>query len=226
MPKSREISNDPSKNKALIEALIFASRGITLEQLAQVSGIDKEEVGRIVEELIEEYKKPIHGVELKEIEGFFRFYTKSDFSDWISKVARKRHLGSLTPAQLEIAIFLAVKKGATKFEIDSMRGRDSANLLRQLLSSGVIKRRKVGRGYVYSLTETFKDESMIEELIRQAGGASFEALLATVNEETTSTNAGESQVRVASDPITESSISNLSEGQTEDRNLEPEEESR
>lgn len=63
-----------------------------------------------------------------------------------------------------------------------MRGRDSANIIRQLLSSGVVKRRKVGRGYVYSLTETFKDESMIEELIRQAGGASFEVLLSSAKD--------------------------------------------
>jgi len=178
------LNNEPLK-RALIEALLFASRGITLEQLAHISGLNEDEARKILDELAEEYKKPSHGVELKEIEGFFRFYTKREFSDWISKVARKRHLDSLTPAQLEIAIFLAVKKGATKAEIDSMRGRDSANLIRQLLSSGVVKRRKVGRGYVYSLTETFKDESMIEELIRQAGGASFEVLLSSAKDNST-----------------------------------------
>ena len=56
-----------------------------------------------------------------------------------------------------------------------MRGKDSTNLIKQLLISGVIKRRKSGRSFVYSLTDTFKDESMIEELIKQAGGVSFES---------------------------------------------------
>lgn len=192
------ISDNDSMKRALIEALIFASRGMTLEQLVNVSGLDEDEVKRILAELAEEYRKPFHGVELKEIEGFFRFYTKNELSAWISKVARRRHLGSLTPAQLEIAIFLAVKKGATKVEIDSMRGRDSANLLRQLLSAGVVKRRKVGRGYVYSLTETFKDESMIEELIRQAGGASFEALLSSTRNDSTTVVEDERTVQMES----------------------------
>ncbi|HRD20714.1 MAG TPA: SMC-Scp complex subunit ScpB [Fervidobacterium sp.] len=179
-PHNTKQSSEGSKESnrtvkiALIEALIFASRGADKETIAKLTGFDQEEIAGILEELKNLYNDDNHGIELKEIEGYYRFYTKSQYSDIISKVAKRRNLGNLSPSQLEIAIFLAVRRQATKLEIDSMRGKDSTNLIKQMLISGVIRRRKSGRSFVYSLTDTFKDESMIEELIKQAGGVSFE----------------------------------------------------
>ncbi|MFN3691998.1 MAG: SMC-Scp complex subunit ScpB [Fervidobacterium sp.] len=170
------------KQKAQVEALIFASRGIDKKAIKSIVQIKDVDLEQILKELSEEYAKDFHGIELKEIEGYFRFYTKREFSDLVSKVAKRRNLGSLSFSQLEIAIFLAVRKFATKLEIDSMRGKDSTNLIKQLLASGVIKRRKSGRTFIYSLTDTFKDESMIEELVRQAGGASFESIAKNIFE--------------------------------------------
>lgn len=170
------------KKKALVEALIFASRGIDKNAIKSIVQIGDGELEQILKEISEEYAKDSHGIELKEIEGYLRFYTKGEFSNLVSKVAKRRNLGSLSFSQLEVAIFLAVRKFATKLEIDSMRGKDSTNLIKQLLASGVIKRRKSGRTFIYSLTDTFKDESMIEELVRQAGGASFESIAKNIFE--------------------------------------------
>ncbi|MFN4224598.1 MAG: SMC-Scp complex subunit ScpB [Fervidobacterium nodosum] len=168
--------------KALIESIIFASRGISKENISTLTEIPLEEIELLINEIKEDYSSENHGIELREIEGYLRFYTKPQFSSIVSKVAKRRYLGSLSPSQLEIAIFLAVRKQATKLEIDSMRGKDSTNIIKQLLASGVIKRRKSGRTFIYSLTETFKDESMIEELVRQAGGASFESIAQNIFE--------------------------------------------
>jgi len=168
--------------KALIESIIFASRGISKENISTLTEIPLEEIELLINEIKEDYSSENHGIELREIEGYLRFYTKPQFSSIVSKVAKRRYLGSLSPSQLEIAIFLAVRKQATKLEIDSMRGKDSTNIIKQLLASGVIKRRKSGRTFIYSLTETFKDESMIEELVRQAGGASFESIVQNIFE--------------------------------------------
>lgn len=170
------------RKKAIVEALIFASRGIDKDMIKNFTHIEDAELNQILGDIFQEYAKNFHGIELKEIEGYLRFYTKSEFSSVVSKVAKRRNLGNLSPSQLEVAIFLSVRKFATKLEIDSMRGKDSTNLIKQLLASGVIKRRKSGRTFVYSLTDTFKDESMIEELVRQAGGASFESIAKNIFE--------------------------------------------
>ncbi|KAF2960979.1 SMC-Scp complex subunit ScpB [Fervidobacterium sp. 2310opik-2] len=183
-----------TKNKkALIESIIFASRGISKENISTLTEIPLEEIELLINEIKEDYSSEDHGIELREIEGYLRFYTKPQFSSIVSKVAKRRYLGSLSPSQLEIAIFLAVRKQATKLEIDSMRGKDSTNVIKQLLTSGVVKRRKSGRTFVYSLTETFKDESMIEELVRQAGGASFESIAQNIFEPEEQSNSNNKQ---------------------------------
>jgi len=106
--------------KALIESIIFASRGISKENISTLTEIPLEEIELLINEIKEDYSSENHGIELREIEGYLRFYTKPQFSSIVSKVAKRRYLGSLSPSQLEIAIFLAVRKQATKLEIDSM----------------------------------------------------------------------------------------------------------
>ncbi|MGQ9856526.1 MAG: SMC-Scp complex subunit ScpB [Fervidobacterium sp.] len=171
-----QLQDDLKRYVSLVEAIIFASRGISKTLLIELTELPEEKLDEVLKYLQERYSGEEYGVELKQIEDYYRFYTKPQFSDFVSKVAKRRNLGSLSPSQLEIAVFLAVRRQATKLEIDSMRGKDSSNLIKQLLVAGVIKRRKLGRTFVYSLTDTFKDESMIEELVRQAGGASFESI--------------------------------------------------
>ncbi len=162
--------------KALVEAVLLASRGVNIETLKEITDTSEEEILSIIEELKKEYSSDVHGVELKEIEGFYRFYTKPEYFKDVSKVVRRKNLGNLSSGQLEIAIFLSVRKSATKLEIDSMRGKDSSGLLKQMLESGIIRRKKQGRTFVYYLTETFKEETMIDEVIKKAGGASFDSL--------------------------------------------------
>lgn len=174
------MGGDDLRKRALVESLIFASRGLDVGTLVEITGLDDGEVRSILSALMEDYRSDAHGIELKEIDGYYRFYTKPDYAKYVSKVARRRNLGALSPAQLEIVVFLAARRQATKLEIDSMRGKDCAAILKQLLSSGVVRRRKVGRGYVYSLTETFREESMIDELLRQTGASNFDQLFAPI----------------------------------------------
>lgn len=59
--------------KAAIEALIFASNGITLERLIKILEKDPEEIKRVLEELKKEYEDEAHGVVLREVNGRYRF---------------------------------------------------------------------------------------------------------------------------------------------------------
>lgn len=160
---------------ALIEAIIFASKGISIQKLSELTNIDQDEINKIIEHLYSKYNNNSEsGIELKNIDGYLKFYTKKQYSSYIEKVVKRRSLSTLTNQQLEIVILLATKKEATKKEIDGIRGKDSTNILKQLLYSGVIKRKKSGRSYIYGLTETFKEETLIEELIEELGGAQLD----------------------------------------------------
>ncbi|MBO8160347.1 MAG: SMC-Scp complex subunit ScpB [Thermosipho sp. (in: Bacteria)] len=160
---------------ALVEAIIFASRGIKKQDLLNLTNFSEELLDKIINYLQNKYNNSEeHGIELRDIDGFFRFYSKESFSNTLSKIIKKRSLNSLSETQLEIVLLLATHKKMTKPEIDNIRGKDSYNVLKQLLSSGVIKRYKKGRGYIYSLTDVFKDETMVEELVKDLGGVNID----------------------------------------------------
>ncbi|QTA38757.1 SMC-Scp complex subunit ScpB [Thermosipho ferrireducens] len=160
---------------AMVEAIIFASRGIEMEKVRQLVDCDFDTLDRVIRIIQEKYKDEAHGIELKIIDGFLRFYAKKDYAKILSKVVKRRSLHSLTESQLEIVLLLASNKKMTKSELDNFRGKDSYAILKQLLSNGVVKRRKKGRSYIYSLTETFRDETMIDDILSDIGGVVFDS---------------------------------------------------
>ncbi|ABR31151.1 transcriptional regulator [Thermosipho melanesiensis] len=164
-----------SEKVAIIESLIFASKGIQKEKILEIAQVSEKDFDDIVKILEQKYNlNNESGIELRNIDGFFKFFTKKKYAIYIEKIIKRRSLNTLTTSQLEIVILLASKKKATKRQIDEIRGKDSTNILKQLLMSGVVKRRKSGRSYIYSLTDTFKEETFIEELLDELGGVHFD----------------------------------------------------
>ena len=108
---------------AAIEALIFASKGIKKEKLIEILNVTEEEVDNAVVEIQKRYADDFHGVELRNTEGLFRFYTKKKFSDLVGKFTH-RVLGKLSESQLEIVTYIAVKGSSSRRQVDNMRGKE------------------------------------------------------------------------------------------------------
>ncbi len=151
------------KEKALVEALIFASKGITIKRLSKLTKIDEERVREIIEDLSKEYSSQDRGIELREIEGRYRFYTKREFSDYVEKVTRRKY-SKLNAQQLEVVVIIAMNGPLTRKEIDHMRGKDSSHVLRSLREMGVVSRKRKGNRVVYDLTRGFKRSTVYEEI--------------------------------------------------------------
>jgi len=81
-------SLDPTKI-SLVEAIIFASRGVSKTTLAELTKIPEDELDEILKYLREKYDSEEHGIELKQIEDYYRFYTKP--SALLSAVRKKCH---------------------------------------------------------------------------------------------------------------------------------------
>ena len=152
--------------KALVEALVFASRGITAERISRITGEDTEKVKKVLKEIMEEFSSENHGVELAEVDGYYRFYTKPIYSDYVSRITRRR-FDKLSDSQLEIVAILLVNGPLTKAELDSLRGRDSSAILSSLHKMGVVRRRRKGRSFLYDLSKSFKEVTMIEETLKK-----------------------------------------------------------
>ncbi len=157
--------------RAVVEAVIFASRGITLKRLKKVTGIDEDSLKEIIKEIQKDCEKESSGVELREVEGRYRFYTKKIYSDYVEKVTRKKY-SKLNESQLEVVVIIAMNGPLPKREIDRMRGKDSSTVIRSLREMGVISSRRKGRSVLYNLTRGFKQSSIYEEIVSMIRGGS------------------------------------------------------
>lgn len=154
------------KLKAMIEALIFAARGMTLEKLAKMTETDVESVTKVVDELVKEYSSEDHGVELKKVGDVYRFYTKPECSQVISKVT-KAFYAKLSSSQMEIIAAILLNGPSTIQTLNELRGKDSNAIVRSLHKSGVLVRKKQSNTYIYQLNENFKEFLMIEGVLDQ-----------------------------------------------------------
>ncbi|MCD6550819.1 SMC-Scp complex subunit ScpB [Thermotoga sp.] len=151
--------------KAAIEALLFASNGISSERLARVLEVDEEKVKEVLEELVKEYKRSEHGVILREVAGKYRFYTKPEYADLVSKITRRKYK-NLTETQMEIVALLLLSGPLPKSEIDAFRGKDSSTVLSSLQKMGVVRKKRHGRGFLYQLSPSFVESTMLDEMLR------------------------------------------------------------
>jgi len=120
----------------------------------------REEIRRIVNELIAEYTEGDRGVEIREIAGGYRVATKPEYHD-----AVRGFVKSLKPAlklslqALETLAVIAYKQPVTAPEVSEIRGVDSGGVLGSLISRKLIttagRKQVIGRPILYKTTKEF-----------------------------------------------------------------------
>ena len=151
--------------KAQIEALIFATRGVSIEQLSKWTGRNPEELQILLEEIRQHFLDPSHGVELKKMGQFYRFYTKANCADLVAKSVKNVY-SKLTSSQLEVIAAVILNGPCSKQTIDEMRGRDSYFVLKSLHKMGILRRKRSKKNaYLYEISDAFKDSVMLEEML-------------------------------------------------------------
>lgn len=156
----------PSKTD-IIEALIFASdRPVPLDKLAQIAEISLEEAGLEVEALRTE-KAQIGALQLTEVAGGYQFVTKPQYASHIRKLKDEKRQ-KLSRAAFEVLAIVAYRQPATRSDIDSLRGVESAGSLQFLLERKLVAlagRKEVpGRPWLYKTTPQFLDQFGLKSL--------------------------------------------------------------
>lgn len=156
-------------SKAIIEAIIFTSEGpVQVDKIKEVlPDVEKDEISRLLKELMEEYEKRGGGFLLLEVAGGFQFRTRTDFSYWINKFLKGRP-AILSRAAMETLAVTAYKQPVLKAEIDRFRGVDSGSSLKGLLERKLVRimgRKDVpGRPIMYGTTKKFLEVFNLKDL--------------------------------------------------------------
>ncbi|MFA7302690.1 MAG: SMC-Scp complex subunit ScpB [Candidatus Paceibacterota bacterium] len=128
-------------HSAALEALLFAS-GESLEKkrLAALLGVSESEVVVALAELVEALQG--RGVTLIETETEVELRTAAEATEVIKRLRESELARDLGKASLETLAVIAYQKGATRSEVDWVRGVNSAASMRTLLLRGLVEGRE------------------------------------------------------------------------------------
>jgi segregation and condensation protein B len=147
--------------KAALEAIIYAAdEPATLEQLAGAVQAEKPEVRAALDALVAEYAGDARGIEIREVAGGWKFYTKAQQHEVVRKFIKSIQppLRLSMPA-LETLAVIAYRQPATGPEIEEIRGVNCSGVLQTLLEKRLIttagRKKVLGRPILYRTTKDF-----------------------------------------------------------------------
>ena len=180
--------------QAAVEAIVYvADEPVTVEQIAvALGGASHDAVRQALRALQEQYGGDEHGIEIREIAGGFKMYTKPEHHETV-----RRFVKALTPplklsmAALETLATIAYRQPITLPEIQQIRGVDATAAVKTLLDRKLVttagRKNVIGRPILYRTTKDFLKQfglsgldelpsiEEFEELARAALGDAFGA---------------------------------------------------
>lgn len=191
-PSSRVMTS--AQLKPILEALIYVAEE-PISEAALISLVGKEHQDAIheaLQQLLESYRSPECGLEIKEISNGFKMATKAEHHEWVRKyVKHQTPPTKLSLAALETLAVIAYKQPITVPEIQEVRGVNAVAVLKTLLDRKLIttagRKNVIGRPILYRTAKEFlihfglknleelPSLEEFEELARSAVGGSVES---------------------------------------------------
>ncbi|MGH9803610.1 MAG: SMC-Scp complex subunit ScpB [Candidatus Acidiferrales bacterium] len=148
--------------KALLEAIIYVSEEpVSVSALEKVlKGTARDEIRAALDELVAATQAAARGVEIRNVAGGYRMYTKPEHHELVRAFVRsQRPPLRLSMPALETLAVIAYKQPATGPEIHHIRGVDPSSALATLLEKGLIvtagRKPVVGRPILYRTSKEF-----------------------------------------------------------------------
>jgi len=160
MYQNKKSSQENRKHdKAAIEALLFATNGLTLEEISKRSGIDKKVTEEILEELELEHEKDERGIHVIQEGSIWKMSVKPEMTVQIRDLLPPELPKGLTKT---LAI-IAAKKPVKQSVIVKIRGNKAYEHVKKLVKSGFITSERRWNTQILDLTQKFFDYFRVSE---------------------------------------------------------------
>ncbi len=172
----------PVELRSALEAIIYAAdEPATVEQMAGAIGEEKHLVRAALDELVGSYGSDERGIEVREVAGGFRVYTKPQHHDVVRRFIKSlRPPLRLTMPALETLAVIAYKQPVTQPEIQEIRGVSAAGVIQTLLERRLIttagRKQVIGRPILYRTSKEFLMRFGLSDLEDLPSLKEFEAL--------------------------------------------------
>jgi segregation and condensation protein B len=161
------IELQPPTIKAVLESLLFVARkplspeeieqAIKENPTGQFSGVTKEQIASLLEELIRDYEGK--GINIVKVAGGYLMGTSPVNANYVHNLLHAKVQTTLTPQALEVLSIIAYKQPVTRVELERIRGVNSDGPVETLLAKKLIEELgrsdAVGRPYLYGTTTEF-----------------------------------------------------------------------
>jgi segregation and condensation protein B len=161
LAEERPSANEDSQLKAILEAVVYITdEPLSAQQMAAALQQPIDKIKRLLDEIVNEYAKPEHGLSVREVAGGYKMATKVEHHEAVRAFVKK-----LTPplklslAALETLAVIAYKQPVTAPEIMEIRGVQGVGVLKTLLDRKLIaesgRKNVVGKPILYKTTKDF-----------------------------------------------------------------------
>jgi segregation and condensation protein B len=164
--KAKKLTEQQVRN--VIESVLFvANEPLTVDQLFDATGIDRERIALGLEHLQGERRDGLSGIVLHEVADGWQLRTAPESADFVKRFLKVKPQ-RLTRAALETLAICAYRQPVTRPEIEDIRGVDSGAVLKALLDRRLIKivgkKEDVGRPILYGTTREFLEFFALKDL--------------------------------------------------------------
>jgi len=161
LAEERPSVSEDAQLKAILEAVVYITdEPLSAQQMAAALQQPIDKIKRLLDEIVNEYAKPEHGLSVREVAGGYKMATKVEHHEAVRAFVKK-----LTPplklslAALETLAVIAYKQPVTAPEIMEIRGVQGVGVLKTLLDRKLIaesgRKNVVGKPILYKTTKDF-----------------------------------------------------------------------
>ena len=130
---------DPALLRSAVEAILFVvDSPLSLTTLAASIQQPLDAVTQVVDELRAEYDARGAGIEVREVGGGVRIYTRPEVAPQVEVFLLDGQRGKLTQAALETLAVVAYRQPVTRSRVSAIRGVNVDGVVRTLTSRGLV----------------------------------------------------------------------------------------
>jgi segregation and condensation protein B len=136
-----QLESDNSANVAgALEALLLlAAEPVTEFELAHAVGVPESVVSETLAELVAFYEETGRGFELRQVAGGWRYYTREEHADLITRYVTEGQQSKLSQAALETLAVVAYTQPISRGRVSAVRGVNVDGVMRTLLARGLLE---------------------------------------------------------------------------------------
>ena len=151
--------------KSLIEAALFvSSKGVSLKELAKVTGLEDSVVKDIVEQLQREYSQRDTGLLISKGEEGFLMRIKPELGEQVVHLVPE---ADLHKAVLKTLAFIAYEQPIKQSNLVKIRGNRVYNYIPRLVEMGFVEAKPEGRTKILSTTKKFHEYFKMDDVKKE-----------------------------------------------------------